>query len=115
MKIVTRYSYDFSSYLQTRPLLSCNALFNFFLTVRGTGKTWALKRRSLERYFGHSSRPRSLWIRYFRDDVKTMAQDFLPGAILREICARYKLTPEKFKATKKAFSTTAPRSHAFVR
>ena len=93
--------YDYTKYIQLAPIQSCNTIFNFLLTVRGTGKTFGMKRRGLVRYFSKPHRPRTLWVRYFKDDIKTMSQTFLPDTIIQDCVARWGLDADKFKTTRK--------------
>ena len=96
--------YEYSDYIQLTPLQSCNTIFNFLLTVRGTGKTYGMKRRGLLRYFSKPQRPRTLWVRYFKDDIKTMSISFLPAPLIFECVARFGLDAEKFKTNRKYYS-----------
>lgn len=98
-KVNLRYNYN--NYIQLAPLQSCNTIFNFLLTVRGTGKTFGMKRRGLLRYFSKLRHPRTLWVRYFKDDIKTMSISFLPASLIMECVARFGLDGEKFKTNRK--------------
>lgn len=98
-KVNLRYNYD--DYIQLSPLQSCNTTFNFLLTVRGTGKTYGMKRRGLLRYFSKPRHPRTLWLRYFKDDIKTMSISFLPASLIMECVSRFGLDGEKFKVNRR--------------
>lgn len=65
-------------------VLSYNAIFNFIVTNRNYGKTWAFKRRAFVR--GLKRGKTTLWLRTFKEEVKEAATEFYNSADLQKFC-----------------------------
>lgn len=62
-------------------ILSFNAIFNFIVSNRNYGKTWAFKIRTWRRAFKRGKK--TIWVRRFRKEVKEASQTFYSSADLR--------------------------------
>lgn len=65
-------------------LLSYNAIYNFIVTNRNYGKTWAFKRRAWRRAIKHGKK--TLWLRTFKKEVKEASIKFYASRDLQKFC-----------------------------
>ena len=65
-------------------LLSHNSIYNFVLSNRNYGKTWAYKRRAFRRALKHGKK--TLWLRMFEKEVKEATSTFYSSKDLQAYC-----------------------------
>lgn len=65
-------------------LLSYNGIYNFIVTNRNYGKTWAFKRRAWRRAIKHGKK--TLWLRTFKKEVKEASSKFYASRDLQKYC-----------------------------
>ena len=65
-------------------LLSRNAVFNFVISNRNYGKTWAFKKRAFKRAIKKGKK--TIWVRMFRNEARECARKMYSSADLREYC-----------------------------
>lgn len=73
--------------------------WNFILTVRGTGKSWALKLRAMCRFF--KGKGKTLWVRSSTAETMNQREGFLPSSLLDLIPQKYHLERSKLQVTKR--------------
>lgn len=66
-------------------ILSFNAIFNFIISNRNYGKTWAFKIRAWARAFKRGKK--TLWIRRFKKEVRSASESFYES---KDLCAKLK-------------------------
>ena len=69
-------------------LLSRNAVFNFVISNRNFGKTWAFKKRAFKRALKKGKK--TIWLRMFRNEAKECARKMFSSA---DLCAYCGISP----------------------